>query len=436
MPGIALISASHTQALSDDFGRKTRGLIESERYREVFDVATAHDNRSVRSYSVEPGEGTEQQRRMGASQYRAAGVGVGIAGRRADIAIIDDPFRSREDADSPVIREKTWNWYLSDLRTRLKPNGRIAIINTRWHEDDICGRILPEGYNGESGWIQARDGEWWFVIAIQAIAERDDDILGRKPGESYWPDWYTREMLEQERITQTPRNWSALYQQRPSPEEGDYYRREWFQWYDELPKHCRYYGASDYAVTADGGDWTVHLVGAAHGPKMLEDLYLVDYWTGQTASDKWISQFIDFVLTYRPVEWGEEHGQISKSLGPTIDLEQQRASAYCLRTQMSVAGDKGQRGQAFRALAAQKRIYLPRNAPWAKDFLDRLLRFPNTTRDDDHDAAGLLARLVYGMRGNKPKDGKPSGPEPWTFDWLLQQTDQDRMKKPSIYRGR
>lgn len=436
VPGINLISASHTQALSDDFGRRTRGLIETERYREIFPVETARDNRSVRSYSVVPMFGTEKQRRVDTGVFRAAGVGVGIAGRRADVALIDDPFRSREDADSPVIREKNWNWYLADLRTRLKPNGRIVIVNTRWHEDDICGRILPEGYNGESGWVRARDGEWWFVIAIQAIAERDDDILGRAAGESYWPGWYTQPMLEQERTVQTPRNWSALYQQRPSPEEGDYYKREWFQWYDELPKHCRFYGASDYAVTADGGDFTVHLVGAAHGPAMLEDLYLADYWTGQTASDVWIQQFIDFVLAYHPIEWGEEQGQISKSLGPTLDLEQQRNNAWCYRSQMSVAGDKAQRGQSFRALAAQRRVYLPRNSAWAKDFLDRLLRFPNTSRDDDHDAAGLLARLVYGMRGGKEKPGKVVGPAPGTFDHLLHITDAGRFVKKSIYRGR
>lgn len=427
-PGTALIAASHTMELAQDFGHRVRGTITTPEYADVFphtrlDPSRAAAKRWDALHETEP-----------TSTYTAAGVGVGIAGKRADIAIIDDPFRSREDADSLLKRDRAWNWYLADVRSRLRGSaGRILLVQTRWHEDDIAGRVLPEGYDGESGWIRARDGEWWFVISIQALCEREDDILDRQPGESYWPGYYTREMLEQERITQTARNWSALYQQRPSPEEGDYYKRDWFQWYDQLPKHCRIYGASDYAVTQDGGDWTTHVVGAVAGPTMMEDLYLVDYWTGQTASDIWVDEFIRLVLEWSPVEWAEEHGQIGKSLGPYIDLEQQRHNAWCLRSQFSVAGDKGQRGQAFRALAAQRRVYLPRHAIWAPQLLDRLLRFGATNRDDDHDALGLLGRLVYQMRGGKARDEK-KGPKYGTFDYLLKMTDPKR--EVSIYRGR
>jgi predicted phage terminase large subunit-like protein len=379
--------------------------------------------------------GTEKDRRVNRGSYRAAGVGVAIAGKRADLGIIDDPFRSREDADSIVIRDKNWNWYLADFRTRLKPNGRIIIINTRWHEDDICGRILPESYGGESGWIRARDGEWWFVISIQALCERDDDILGREPGQSYWPTWYTQAMLEQERIVQTARNWSALYQQRPSPEEGDYYKREWFQWYDELPKNGRVYGASDYAVTDDGGDWTVHVVGQVFGQTMMEDLYLTDYWTGQKESNVWIDRFIDLVLLHQPVEWAEETGQIAKSLGPMIDTEQLRRQAWTTRTAFPTVGDKAQRGQTFRALCAQRRVFLPRHAPWAKDLLDRLLRWQTTGRDDDHDACALLGRMIYGMRGGTEKSRGHTGPKYGTFDYLMKVTDPNYSNKPSKYRS-
>ena len=432
-PGTALIAASHTMELAQGFSYSVRGVVADDDYRDVFPtILDPHRNSTKRwnTYQLTPGDGRS-------STYFAAGVGVGIAGKRADIAIIDDPFKSREDADSQVKRDRAWNWYLADVRSRLRgATGRIVIINTRWHENDICGRILPEGYNGESGWIQARDGEWWLVISIQALAEREDDILKRQPGESYWPDYVPRWYLEQERISQTPRNWSALYQQRPSPEEGDYYRREWFQWYDTLPKYVRFYGASDYAVTEDGGDWTTHVVAAVAGPKMAEDIYLVDYWTGQTASDEWIRHFIRLVLKYQPTDWAEESGQITKSLGPFIDLEQQRAGAWCHRQTFSVTGDKAQRGQAFRALAAQRRVYLPREAEWSNGLLDRLLRFGATTRDDDHDALGLLGRLVYSMRGNAAPQPGPAKPEYGTYDWLLQVTDSERKPTRSIYRGK
>lgn len=431
-PDIALIAGSHTRALAKTFGRRVRNTIRDPRYREVF--PTVLDPNSSAAHEWHTFQTTEGDRRQ--ATYFAAGVGTGIAGRRADLAIIDDPFKSRKEADSPIQRETVWNWYLDDVRTRLKPEGAIIVINTRWHEDDLCGRILPEGYAGESGWIQARDGEWWFVISIQALAERDDDLLGRAVGESYWPEYFSRAWLEQQRITLTPRSWGALYQQRPAPDEGDYYKREWFQWYDELPAHVRHYGASDYAVTADGGDWTVHLVGAVAGPAMMENLYLCDYWTGRTDSSVWIQEFVDLVLRWKPVGWAEEQGQISKSLGSVIDLEQQRQNAWCVRSQMSVSGDKAQRAQAFRAIAAQKRVYLPRRAPWAKDFLDRLVRFGATTRDDDHDAAGLLGRLAFGMRGGKEIPRLPGVPKAGTFDYLLWVTEQQRGAQRSIYRSR
>lgn len=430
-PGISLIAASHTRALARNFGRRVRNTIRDPNYRDLF--PTVLDPASSAAHEWHTFQTDAGDRRT--SSYFAAGVGTGIAGRRADIAIIDDPFKTRKDADSPVMRDSAWAWYTDDLRTRLKPEGAIIYVATRWHEDDMAGRILPEGYNGESGWIRARDGEWWFVVSIQALAERDDDILGRKPGEPYWPGYYSRASLEQQRVTLPSRSWAALYQQRPSPEEGDYYKREWFQWYDELPKHLRFYGASDYAVTKDGGDWTVHLVAGVAGPMMMEDLYLCDYWTGQQDSKLWVDEWIRLVKRWQPVEWGEEKGQIIKSLDSFILLEQQRENAWTYRNQYTSATDKHQRGQSFRAMASQRRVYLPRRAPWAKDLLERLVRFGSVARDDDHDACSILGRMVYGMRGgaeDKPKNGAPAY---GTYDYLIWVTDQQRQAQRSIYRS-
>jgi hypothetical protein len=112
-------------------------------------------------------------------EYFAAGVGGAIAGRRADLVVIDDPVRSREDADSELIRDKTWDWYKSDLYTRLKPGGRIVLIQTRWHEDDLAGRLLED---------MAAGGDKWDVISLPALAESNDP-LGRRPGEPLWPEW-------------------------------------------------------------------------------------------------------------------------------------------------------------------------------------------------------------------------------------------------------
>ena len=431
-PSLNVLSCSHTQKLATSFGRRVRNVVRSNRYKQVFRTRLDPESKSAGRWDTVQDD--REDRRRGS--YLAAGVGSGIAGFRAGLGLIDDPVRSREDADSEIVSESNWNWYLNDFRTRLLPDAGIIIINTRWVEHDICGRILPEGYNGESGIITSRDGqEDWLVISIQALCEREDDILERKIGESYWPGYVRQELLERERIIQLPRAWAALYQQRPNPDEGDYYSREWFQWYDELPDNVRYYGASDYAVSDGEGDWTVHLVGAVTGPLMFESLYLVDMWRERKDSSVWIAALIKMILKYKPIEWAEEKGQIARGLGPMIQVEQDRARAWTVRRGFSVAGDKAQRAQTFRAMAAQKRVYLPRRADWSREFLDRLMRWQTTMIDDEHDACGLMGRMIYGMRGDKKVVKRSDVPEYGTYDYMLWVTDRDGQQKKSIYRG-
>src|SRR6185312_6278773 len=241
-------------------------------------------------------------------EYYAAGFGVGIAGFRADLAIIDDPIRSREDADSETIRDKVWDWYKSDLSTRLKPGGRLIVIQTRWHEDDLAGRLLEE---------MQRGGDHWDVVSLPAEAEYGD-LLGRKPGEWLWDDAYGyASFLKHEKATQLPRNWTALYQQRPSPETGDFFHADWLKPYDKPPARetLKIYGASDYATTQDGGDFTVHIV---VGVDPAWHIYVLDLWRQQATSDKWVESFCDLIQQWKPIGWAEETGQIKASVGPFL----------------------------------------------------------------------------------------------------------------------
>ena len=145
-------------------------------------------------------------------------------------------------------------WYKSDLETRPKPGGWVILIQTRWHEDDLAGRIIAEMEAG---------GERWNIVSLPAQAEPSDP-LGRKPGEWLWDDdaYGYGESLHRQKATQLPHNWSALYQQRPAPQTGDYFKAEWLRTYSTEPSRhsLNVYGASDYAVTSQSGDYTVHLV--------------------------------------------------------------------------------------------------------------------------------------------------------------------------------
>lgn len=322
-----------------------------------------------------------------------------MAGRRADLVVIDDPIRSREDADSETIRDKTWDWYKSDLYTRLKPGGRIVLIQTRWHEDDLAGRLLADMKAG---------GDRWEVISLPALAE-EDDPLGRAVGQPLWPEWEDEDNLDRKRRAVGPRDWSALYQQRPAPEDGDYFKKEWLRPCDITPdpKTLRVYGGSDYAVTADGGDYTVHVV---VGLDPDGRMHLLDLWRGQASSDVWIEAFCDLVRKWKPLGWAEEQGQIRSGVGPFIDRRQRERAAYVAREQFPTRGDKAVRAQSIRGRMALEGLYVNEKASWFPALRSELLSFPAGKHDDQVDALGLVGQLLnkmsLGVRPVEPEKPK------------------------------
>lgn len=410
-----IITASYGQRLSMRFGKRCRNVVGSPAFRRVFGFGLASDSSAKDEWETDRG-----------GEFTATSVDGSVTGRRGDLILVDDPVKGRKEADSDIVRDTAWQWWISDLRTRLKPGGAIVLIMTRWHEDDIAGRILPADYDGESGDIVGRDGETWHVLSLRAEAEPGDP-LGRAPGEMLWPEWFSDGMLAREKIIQGPRNWSALYQQRPAPEDGDFFKREWLRWYDEPPKHLRVYGASDYAVTADGGDYTVHGVA---GVDPSDDIYLLDWWRQQTSTDVWIETFCDLVLRWKPAEWAEETGQIQRGVGPFLEKRQRERQAYCYRKQFASAADKPTRAQAIRGRMAMGKLYLPRNAPWVSDLVAELMRFPVGTHDDQVDVLSLLGRMLAEMtRASVPKNDHENANHPLAFNNLVAAARRRRLSR-------
>jgi predicted phage terminase large subunit-like protein len=237
--------------------------------------------------------------------------------------------------------------------------------------------------------------EAWEVVSLPAIAIAGrEDPLGRFPGELLWPEWYTPEQMEV--AQRDTRNWSALYQQEPTPESGDYFKSEWLRWYDSAPPvdTLHTYGASDYAVRANAGDFTVHLVA---GVDPADDLYVLDLWREQAASDQWVEALINLMMRWKPLIWAEEKGQIEKGVGPFITKRQLERKVFAQRRQFPSASNKGVRAQAIRGRMAMGKVFLPKRAPWVHAFVDELLRFPAGTHDDCVDALSLLGRLLEVM---------------------------------------
>ncbi|NTU86346.1 MAG: phage terminase large subunit, partial [Chloroflexales bacterium] len=173
---------------------------------------------------------------VGGGGFRTAAVGAAPTGRGGDLIIIDDPVRSREDANSEAYRDKTWDWFTNDMTTRREPGGAVILIITRWHEDDLAGRILA-----------SPDGPNWTICSLPAEAE-EDDPLGREVGQALCPERFDEEALAEIRGLMGI-DYYALYQQRPVAETGGLYQRDWFV-YEQPPTNARGELVFEYIIQA------------------------------------------------------------------------------------------------------------------------------------------------------------------------------------------
>lgn len=413
-PGRQIILASYASDIARKQGRRARQIVKSAKFRPIFNTAVRSDNSAADEWSLDNG-----------SEFMAGGIHSGVTGNRADGLVIDDPVSGREDADSATIQKKTKAAYEDDLLTRLKPGGWTIIVQTRWNQADLSGSILPENWNGESGDIKCRDGLVWRVLCLPAVADRLDDPLGRKIGDPLWPEWFKNNHFD--RFKLVPRTWSALYQQKPAPEEGDYFKAEWLRTVTALPPRTslNVYGASDYAVTSNGGDYTVHIV---VGIDPEGRIYLLDLWRDQASSDVWIDTFCDLVLKWKPIGWAEETGQIKAGVGPHLTTMQRKRRAFVFREAFPTRGDKAVRAQSIRGRMALDGLYVAADAPFLAEFKRELLTFPAGVHDDQVDALGLVGQLLDKMWAPsvpKPEEEKrhqdytPRNGDADAGDWMI-----------------
>lgn len=353
-PKRQIIAASYNSDLANDFGRSVRNLVAEPEYGQIFEhVSLAPDSQAANRMNTNHG-GT----------YVAAGVGTAVTGRGAHIALIDDPFKDREEADSQRRRDLVWDWYRSTLYTRLMPGGAIVLIQTRWHEDDLAGRLLE----GES--------DQWEVLELPAIS---------KAGEALWPEWYDITALERIKATIGQREFSALYQQQPQPDEGTFFQRDWFNTWAKLPE-CRFYLTSDFAVTDGGGDYTVLTV---WGIDQSGDVYRAAQWKGQTTSDVWIERMLDLVAQWKPLCAFGEGGVIQKAVEPMLRRRMRERNVHCRLEWLPSVSDKPTRARSFQAMAATGRVHFEAGAD-----LSEFLVFPAGKHDDEVDTASLIGRAI------------------------------------------
>lgn len=244
-----VILASYATGLARKMGRRARGIARSPGAADLWGHHVPRHLSGVTEWGLSNG-----------SEMLSMGIRAGITGNRAHVAILDDPFRGRKDAESPTIRKATREAIEDDLMSRLLPDGVLVFCFTRWVMDDPATWYLGEDYDGRSGLIKGTDGRRWFVLNLPAECEREDDPLGREIGAYIWPERFKTEFWQP--FKRIRRTWSSLYQQRPAPQSGLIFRREWLQVIPraDAPKIGRRARAWDFAATeADegkAGDWT------------------------------------------------------------------------------------------------------------------------------------------------------------------------------------
>jgi predicted phage terminase large subunit-like protein len=398
-PDDPVILSSYAASLAEDKSRACRRVVESQEYATLFpDTRTQSDSRAVHHWQLEGGRGG----------LLAAGVGGPITGHGALLGIIDDPFENWEQAQSPTIRERVWDWWRTTFRTRIWEGGAVALLTTRWHEDDLAGRLLAER------------SQRWAVLRLPALAETQEerdahderlglpagqpDPLGRAPGEPLCPGRFSRAALEEIRRDVGPRAWAAQYQGVPRPAEGNCFKAHWFALVDAVPFQARRVRYWDKAATAGAGCYTCGvLMARGHGIYFVEDV-VRGRWSAaergavmRDTSRRDAARYGNAVgvwIEQEPGSGGKESAELT-----VRDL-----AGYPVHAER-VTGSKEVRAGPFAAQAEAGNVRLLRG-PWNAAYLDELCMFPGGAYTDQVDASSGASNKLARPRARR---GQPVG---------------------------
>jgi predicted phage terminase large subunit-like protein len=416
-PEKSLILATYSEKFAWDHGRAVRDLIENPLFQQVFpEVRLKTGSASVDRLETEQG-----------GVLFFLGRGSGVTGRGGDVIVIDDPTKDRREADSPTIREVLWTWYTQVIQTRLMTkDGAIVIIQTRWIEDDLIGRLTDP----QNSCYSLSEAKKWRVIDMPAIA-RANDILGRKEGEALWPERFDRDYLDNIRETDI-RGFQALYQGRPTPEEGSFFKAVSMRTYarvaDMPPKErLRFYGASDHAVSLEQGrDKSCLMV---IGVDDHDQIWVQpDLFWQQADTQLVVEVMVNLMDRYRPLFWWAEKGHISKSIGPFLRKRMLERRVFCSIDEVTPVGDKQTRAQSIQGRMAMMKILFPGFTRWWAEAHDQMLKFPQGAHDDFVDTLSLFGIGLFRQRGQRLPPKKETEPGILTYGWVIENSARERKR--------
>jgi predicted phage terminase large subunit-like protein len=412
-PRRQVMCASYGQALSDDYGRRVRNLLIDPLHQAIFPACRlSGDATAAHRFNTTQG-----------GAYYAVGRDGPMTGRGADLLILDDLLKGWSEAQSEIIRSGVHNWYLSDACTRLAAGARVVLIGTRWHQDDLAGRLLSSS-----------SGERWDVVRLPAIAEENDSF--RRRGEALWPERYPLSVLEKIRA-ESERVFVSLYQQRPSAAEGAIFKRDWWQFYRQpvVGPFIRITQSWDTAFkTGEENDYSVCTTwGLTENGIFLLHLCRVK------------AEFPELkkIMKSLAEQWNP-HVVLIENCGSGQSIIQELSSSTRLPIKpVKPDGDKQCRAQAVTPAIHGGRVFLPENASWLPDFLDEMSSFPNGLHDDIVDSLSqalnylrqpesvlmtdATMRLVLGIRDPEEVEDKEELWEKANQGWVITPEEMDRM---------
>lgn len=414
-----LMLGTYNQDFADEFGSDVRTIIRSPYHRQVF----------PQHQLARGAQATDYMRTSLGGKLAFVGVGGSGTGKPADMFVVDDPIRNDDDVRSALFRERLWMWFNRVVFTRCHSGSSIVCVHTRWHEDDLIGRLCDPDHP-ERNKKYAGIADNWTYIDIPAVVKDprlasalgltldvpDDPLVieqfGEVPMAALWEARKGLAFLAEAR-RQDPRGFDALYMGRPAPEDGDYFKADWIVEYsaDELPQSLRIYVASDHALkTKEANDATCMIV---FGVDARDDVWILEATWGRINTLKQVDAMLDIARRRRPIIWWAGQDHISGSIGPFLRRRMQETGDYFHISELSERGDKEQKAQAIKGRMAQKKVHFPRQAAWFQDAKKEILMFPNGAHDDFVDALANFGRGLTRQVGateattteNKPARG-------------------------------
>lgn len=414
-PNWSTIMATYNTSFAGDFGRKVRGIIQDPRYQQVFPEVKL-DPKSTSANRMNTTLG---------GQLTFTGRGGSLTGRGGHLLLVDDPIKDRKEADSGLVRDQLWTWWTQVFSSRaMIDDARFLLIQTRWHEDDLIGRIT-DPHNTSYNHSEAQK---WRVLNLPALAGHDDP-LGRKPGEALWPKRFSTTFLAGVR-DQDNRGFSALYQGEPSPDTGLFFEPSdiiEYQSMDQVPEDVRYFGASDHAISVQ--QWADKTVLMIFAVDQNDDVWIMPQTRmNKMTSPEQVEIMLNLIKRYRPLFWFAERGHITKSIGPFLRKRMAEEKAFTGLVELQPVADKQARAQSIKGRMAAGRIHFPAWAAWYPEARRQLLTFPAGAKDDFVDTLSMVG-LGLSLQARPQTRAKKEVNKPGTMGYLLNNSNAQRRQK-------